>query len=93
MLLPYLIVSLPLIVAARNQYHLVAPPLGTEYSLVSHALVRGIDELRQDWGIHGAAVAVVRRGKDGTWKEDAFGVGVADGRGNKVTENVSLFQL
>lgn len=89
MLLPYLIISLPLIAAARDQYHLVAPPPGAEYNLVSHALVRGIDELRQDWGIHGAAIAVVRRGDDGTWKEDAFGVGVADGWGNKVTENVS----
>jgi hypothetical protein len=30
----------------------------------------------------------VRRGDDGSWNQDTFGLGVADSRGNAVTEDV-----
>lgn len=88
MLFHPLFLLLPLI-AAQSQRPFASRPLGTEYNLVSEKLVREIDELRRDWGIHGAAVAVVRRGDDGSWEEDTFGLGVADSRGKAVTEDVS----
>lgn len=88
MLLIFVLLFLPL-TAAHDQHVLSAPTLRPKYNLVDHKLVREIDQLRQDWGIKGAAVAVVQRDDEGGWKEDKFGVGVADARGNLVTENVS----
>lgn len=60
-----------------------------EYSVLPKELVQDIDELRRDWGIKGVAIAVVRKGEDGSWKEDTFGLGVADERDNPVTGRVS----
>jgi hypothetical protein len=90
--IPHILFLLPLALAS-DQRPFQPGPLGKEYRLVSRQLVREIDQVRQDCGIHGAAIAVVRRREKGVWEEDVFGVGVADGRGNKVTENVSSFKL
>lgn len=61
-----------------------------EYIVLSKDLVDGIEQLRQDWGIKGVAIAVVRKGEDGSWKEDTFGLGIADAQGHPVTDRVSL---
>jgi hypothetical protein len=85
MIFPLPLLLLPLVTAHREQIF-----QGPKYNLLDPTLVREIDQIRQDWGIHGAAIAVVRRRDDGGWMEDSFGIGVADGQGNKVTSDVSV---
>lgn len=60
-----------------------------EHNVISKDLVEDIDQLRRDWGIKGVAIAIVRKGEDGSWKKDTFGLGVADVQGNPVTDRVS----
>jgi hypothetical protein len=87
-ILPFLLASL---VAASPRKIFTAPEQPTEQkcNVLNLDLVREIDELRQDWGIKGASIAVVQL-KDGKWEQDTLGFGVADGAGNAVTEHVSF---
>lgn len=61
--------------------------------IIPASLVHEISQLRQDWHIKGAAMAVVRLKDDGEWEQDTLGVGIADGAGNAVTEHVSRYPL
>lgn len=84
LLLPILLATLA---AADPEQIFKAPE--KKYNVLNPSLVREIEQLRQDWDIKGASVAVVRL-KDGKWEQDTLGFGVADGAGNAVTEHVSL---
>jgi hypothetical protein len=83
LVLPFL---LAVLVSASPEPIFKAPK--QNYNVLNHTLFREIDQLRQDWGIKGASVAVVQL-KDGVWEHDTLGFGVADGAGNAVTEHVS----
>ena len=65
----------------------------SKYKILSSSLVHEIDQLRQDWHIKGAGIAVVRLKDDGEWEQDTLGIGIADGAGNAVTEHVSRYAL
>ncbi|KAJ9115375.1 hypothetical protein QFC24_006990 [Naganishia onofrii] len=65
-------------------------------NLLTQDVLDEIDHLRKEWGIKGASVAVVRRDPvSGNWKEDAFGLGVADRHNNStlfsIASNSKLF--
>jgi hypothetical protein len=83
LLLPLLLATL----ATANPEQIFRAP-EKKYNVLNPSLVREIDQIRQDWDIKGASVAVVRL-KDGAWEQDTLGFGVADGAGNAVTEHVS----
>lgn len=66
--------------------------LQPEYEVLTPSLVAEIEELRKRWDIRGMSIAVVKQ--DGgheynVWKTDTFGLGVADGTGTPVSEEVS----
>lgn len=84
LVLPLLLATL---VGASPQQVLKAPK--SEYNILNPSLVHEIDQLRREWDINGAGIAVVRMKDDGKWEQDMFGLGIADGRGNAVTEHVS----
>jgi hypothetical protein len=87
LVLPFLLAAL---VSGSPEHIFKAPK--PDYKVLNHSLVREIDQLRQDWGIKGASVAVVQL-KDGVREQDTLGFGVADEAGNPVTEHVSFYFL
>jgi hypothetical protein len=73
--------------ATANPEHIFKAP-EKKYNVLNPSLVREIEQLRQDWDIKGASVAIVRL-RDDQWEQDTLGFGVADGAGSAVTEHVS----
>ncbi|KAJ9091787.1 hypothetical protein QFC21_007090 [Naganishia friedmannii] len=65
-------------------------------NLLTQDVIDEIDQLRKNWGIKGASVAVVRQDPvSGDWKEDVLGFGVADRHDNptlfSIASNSKLF--
>ncbi|KAJ9118538.1 hypothetical protein QFC22_003757 [Naganishia vaughanmartiniae] len=84
-----------LLLAALTQAHPQKPLLLKDKNSASNLLTQDIidefDQLRKDWGIKGASVAVVRQDTvSGDWKEDVLAFGVADRHDNPVTEKASF---
>ena len=63
------------------------------YNILTPELLEEIDQLRRDWHIKGAGIAVVRLKDDGEWEQDTLGIGIADGAANAVTEHVGQKSL
>lgn len=87
LVLPLLLATL-VIASPRKIFTAPEQPTEQKCNVLNLDLVREIDQLRQDWGIKGASLAVVQL-KDGKWEQDTLGFGDADEAGNAVTEHVS----
>jgi hypothetical protein len=60
--------------------------------LLPSTLVADIDRLRQEWGIKGAAIMIVKQEKGDRfdqWQEAFVGLGRRDGKGNSMERDVS----
>lgn len=89
MLLRLVLFALPALLATALSEKFLGLQTDTVTRTVDPTLVWEIERLRQEWDIPGAAVAIVRQEEDGSWTEDVFGLGVADGLGTEVTGDVS----
>ncbi|KAJ9092582.1 hypothetical protein QFC19_008690 [Naganishia cerealis] len=92
-LLPFLVLLAAAAATAQPQRPLSAPKQTPALSLLPQALLDELDQLRAEWGIKGASVAVVKQDQEtGKWKENVFGLGVADRWDNPVTDE-TLFSI